>query len=344
MSSPPYRMPAEWEPHAATWIAFPHNPDTWPGCLEQAQSEYEKLVAELSRFEPVELLVCSAELRERVERFARRLPHADRVRLHPIPSNDVWMRDIAPTFVRDARGALVAIDWTFNSWGGKYPPWDLDDAVAARVAELCGIPRVRAGLVAEGGAIEVDGEGTLLVTEPTFVKPTRNPGLSRSAIEKRLCELLGATRAIWLGEGIAGDDTDGHVDDVARFVRPGVVVCVREPDRSDPNHEPLEEMARRLREERDAAGRTLDVVDLPMPSPVLADGEYLPASYANFYVCNGAVLVPVFDCANDKPALDVLRGLFPGREIVPIPSRTLVRGLGAVHCLTQQQPLSRKRG
>lgn len=333
-------MPAEWEPHAATWMAFPHNPDTWPGCLPDAQSEYEKLIAELSRFEPIELLVASEELRQRLARFAARLAHPDRVRLHRIASNDVWMRDIAPTFVRDANGALVALDWTFNSWGGKYPPWDLDDAVAAQVAGFCGVPRVRPGLVAEGGALEVDGEGTLLVTEPTFLKPTRNPGRSRDEIERLLCELLGTARAIWLGEGIEGDDTDGHVDDVARFARPGVVVCAREADRSDPNHEPLEEMARRLRAARDAAGRPLQVIDLPMPTPVLADGEYLPASYANFYICNGAVLVPVFDCANDKPALDVLRGLFAGREIVPIPSRTLVRGLGAVHCLTQQQPLA----
>jgi agmatine deiminase len=260
------------------------------------------------------------------------------VRLHPIPSNDVWMRDIAPTFVRDASGALVALDWTFNSWGGKYPPWDLDDAVASRVAEFCGIPRVRPGLVAEGGAIEVDGEGTLLVTEPTFVRPTRNPGMSRDEIEQKLRELLGATCVVWLGEGIEGDDTDGHVDDVARFVRPGTVVCARESDRSDPNHAPLEELGLRLRAARDSAGRRLEVIDLPMPEPVLADGEYLPASYANFYVCNGAVLVPVFGCANDKPALEVLRRLLPRREIVPIPSRTLVRGLGAVHCLTQQQP------
>jgi len=341
MAKADFRMPAEWEPHAATWMAFPHNPDTWPGCLPEAQSEYEKLIAELSRFERVELLVCSDELSERVGRFAQRLPNADRVLLHRIPSNDVWMRDIAPTFVRDASGSLVAIDWTFNSWGGKYPPWDLDDAVAARVAELCGVPRVRPGLVAEGGALEVDGEGTLLVTEPTFLTPTRNPGVSRATVEGRFHELLGAKRVIWLGEGIEGDDTDGHVDDVARFARPGVVVCAREPDRSDPNFAPLEEMAQRLRNARDAAGRSLHVIDLPMPAPVLAQGEYLPASYANFYVCNGAVLVPVFDCPNDKPALDVLRGVFPGREIVPIPSRTLVRGLGAVHCLTQQQPLPR---
>jgi agmatine deiminase len=333
-----YRMPAEWERHAATWLAWPHNPETWPGCLEEARAEFEKLAAELARFEPVELLVCSPELREQVAKRMAGLPDAARVRLHVVASDDVWMRDIGPTFVRDAAGRLAAIDWTFNSWGGKYPPWDRDDAVAARVAGLCGVPHLRPGLVIEGGALEVDGEGTLLATEPTMLDPRRNPGVSRRELEQRLAGLLGVSRVVWLGEGIEGDDTDGHIDDVARFVRPGRVVCAREPDARDPNHGPLEEMAARLRAARDAAGRALEVIDLPMPEAVRADGERLPASYANFYLCNGAALVPVFGVARDAAALEVLRDCLPGREVVPIPSRHLVRGLGAVHCLTQQQP------
>jgi agmatine deiminase len=331
-------MPAEWDRHAATWVAWPHNPETWPGCLEEARAEFAKLVAELARFEPVEVLVCDAELREQVARWASRLRDPGRVRLHVVPSDDVWMRDIGPTFARDPAGRLAAIDWTFNSWGGKYPPWDRDDAVAARVAELCGAARVRPGLVIEGGALEVDGEGTLLATEPTLLDPKRNPGVGRRELERRLAELLGVRRVVWLGEGIEGDDTDGHIDDVARFVRPGVVVCAREPDPRDPNHAPLEEMAAKLRAARDASGRALEVIDLPMPEAVRCDGERLPASYANFYLCNGAALVPVFGVAQDAPALAVLRACLPGREIVPIPSRHLVRGLGAVHCLTQQQP------
>jgi agmatine deiminase len=331
-------MPAEWEPHAATWLAWPHNPETWPGCLEEARAEFEKLVAELARFEPVELVVRDAALREQVVRRLARLPGTARVRLHEIPSDDVWMRDIGPTFVREPSGALVAIDWTFNAWGGKYPPWDRDDAVAARIAALCGARRVRPGLVIEGGALEVDGEGTLLATEPTLLDAERNPGLGHADLEARLAELIGVTQVVWLGEGIEGDDTDGHVDDVARFVRPGRVVCACEPDATDPNHAPLAELGRRLRAARDAAGRKLEVIDLPMPAPVRADGERLPASYANFYLCNGAALVPVFGAPQDAPALEVLRACLAGREIVAIPSRHLVRGLGAVHCLTQQQP------
>jgi agmatine deiminase len=334
-------MPAEWEAHAATWLAWPHNPETWPGCLEEARAEFEKLVAELARFERVELLVCTAELREQVARRFARLRDAKQVRLHVVPSNDVWMRDIGPTFARDSAGRLAAIDWTFNSWGGKYPPWDQDDAVAARVAELCGVPRVRPGLVIEGGALEVDGEGTLLATEPTLLDPKRNPGVGRAELERRLGELLGVRHVVWLGDGIEGDDTDGHIDDVARFVRPGVVVCAREPDASDANHAPLEEMAQRLRAARDADGRRLEVIDLPMPAAVRVDGDRLPASYANFYLCNGAALVPVFGAPQDAAALDVLRACLPAREIVPIPSRHLVRGLGAVHCLSQQQPAAR---
>jgi agmatine deiminase len=332
-------MPAEWEPHAATWLAWPHNPETWPGCLDEARAEFEKLVAELARFERVEVLVCDADLERRVGRWAARLRDAARVRLHVVPSDDVWMRDIGPTFARDSAGRLAAIDWTFNSWGGKYPPWDRDDALAARVAELCRVPCVRPGLVIEGGALEVDGQGTLLATEPTLLDPKRNPGVRRGELERRLRELLGVTRVVWLGPGIEGDDTDGHVDDIARFVRPGAVVCAREPDPRDANHAPLEDLGVRLRAARDASGRALEVIDLPMPAAVHADdGPRLPASYANFYLCNGAALVPVFGAPQDAAALEVLRAALPGREIVPIPSRHLVRGLGAVHCLTQQQP------
>jgi agmatine deiminase len=335
-------MPAEWDPHAATWVAWPHNPETWPDCLEAARAEFEKLVAELARFERVEILVRDALLRERVAAWAARLRIDSRIRLHVVPSDDVWMRDIGPTFARDCAGRLTAIDWTFNAWGGKYPPWERDDAVAARVAELCGVARVRPELVIEGGALEVDGEGTLLATEPTLLDPKRNPGIGRAELERRLSSLIGSERVVWLGEGIEGDDTDGHVDDVARFVRPGVVVCAREPDSRDANHAPLEDMAARLRAARDARERRLEVIDLPMPAPVRDGDVRLPASYANFYLCNGAALVPVFGVPQDPAALEILRAALPGRAIVPIPSRTLVRGLGAVHCLTQQQPAAER--
>jgi len=251
----------------------------------------------------------------------------------------VWLRDIGPTFVRGSSG-LVALDWTFDAWGGKYPPWDRDDAVAAQIAKLVGVNVERPGIVLEGGAIEVDGEGTLLATEPTLLDPKRNPGIDVRAIDAAVLELLGVRKTIWLGDGIEGDDTDGHIDDIARFVAPGRVVCARESDPRDPNHAPLEDCIARLRSSHDSAGRALEVIDLPMPPPVFAGGDRLPASYANFYIANSAVLVPVFGGVTDEQALRVLRPLFPGREVVSIPSRSLVRGLGAVHCLTQQQPLT----
>jgi len=334
-----FTMPAEWEPHAATWLAWPHAETTWPGCLDAAEREFEFFVRTLARFERVELIAQSEPHRAALAARLGELTRSGRVRLHVIPTDDVWMRDIGPTFVRGAAG-LVAVDWTFDAWGGKYAPWDRDDAVAGQVARLVGVPSERPGIVLEGGAIEVDGEGTLLATEPTLLDPKRNPGISREAIERLAADLLGVRAIVWLGDGIEGDDTDGHIDDIARFVAPGRVVCAREPDPRDPNHAPLEECCARLLAARDAAGRRLEVIDLPMPPPVLAGGDRLPASYANFYVANGAVLVPTFGVPGDATALAVLRPLFPGREVVGVPSRALVRGLGAVHCLSQQQPIA----
>jgi agmatine deiminase len=338
-----YRMPAEWEPHAATWVAWPHNPQTWPGCLEQAQAEFSQLVAALARSEPVHVLVRDEALRERVAKFAAQLPDAARVRLHVLATVDVWMRDIAPTFVQGPGGALAAIDWIFNAWGGKYEQWSLDDAVAGRVAELCRTPCLRPGLTAEGGALEVDGEGTLLAVEATLRGPERNPGVARAQLEQRLGQLLGVERVIWLAGGIEGDDTGGHIDDLARFVGPARVVCASEPSPADANHAALAELGAQLRAARDARGRPLEVLPLPMPDPVIADGERLPASYANFYIANRAVLVPVFSVPQDAAALDALRPLFPGREVVGIPARALVRGYGSLHCLTQQQPVPAAR-
>ena len=340
------RMPAEWEPHAGTWLAWPHALTTWPGCLEEAEREFEFFVRTLATFERVELLVQSTEHRERIASRLGALAGGlgalageARVRLHVMATDDVWMRDIGPTFVRGPAG-LVALDWKFNAWGGKYPPWDRDDAVAGQVAKQVGVACERPGIVLEGGAIEVDGQGTLLATEPTLLDPKRNPGIDKAEIAAFALDLLGVHTTIWLGPGIEGDDTDGHIDDIARFVAPGRVVCAREADPRDPNHAPLEDCIARLRAARDASGRALEVIDRPMPPPLFAGPDRLPASYANFYIANGAVFVPVFGAPADARALAVLRPFFPGRELVGVPSRALVRGLGAVHCLTQQQPLT----
>lgn len=331
-------MRAEWEPHAATWVAWPHNPETWPGCLEAAEREFRTLVECLAAFEPVNVVVQGREHARHVHEQIVALETPRPIQLYEVPTNDAWMRDIGPTFVEDSELGLLALDWTFNSWGQKYPPWDLDDAAAARVAELAKVPSKRVGLVAEGGSFEVDGEGTLLVTERSLRDPQRNPGLERLELEHRLAELLGVRHIVWLEGEIEGDDTDGHIDEIARFVGPSRVLCAHESDPTDPNHAPLEQCRARLHEARDARGRDLEVIDLPLPPPLDYDGARVPASYANFYIVNTAVLVPVFGVATDESVLRLLRDLFPGRQVRGVPSRILVRGLGSIHCLTQQQP------
>jgi agmatine deiminase len=262
-----------------------------------------------------------------------------RVRLHDVPTDDAWMRDHGPTFITRGDG-FALLDWCYNAWGGKYPPWANDDRVPAAVASILGAPRFEPGIVLEGGSIDVDGAGTLLTTEQCLLNPNRNPQLTRGEIEQVLCDHLAVRRVLWLGDGILGDDTDGHVDDLTRFVAPATVVTVVEDDPTDPNHAPLADNLRRLHTMRDAAGRPLRIVTLPMPTPVEHDGQRLPASYANFYIGNAAVLVPIFECANDAEALATLRGLFPHRAVVGVPASDLVWGLGAFHCVTQQQPQS----
>ena len=328
-------MPAEFERHAATWLAWPHNPETWPGCLEEARQEFALLVAALAERETVRMIVASEDERRRV---ARLLPGS--VQLFAVPSDDSWMRDIGPTFVHDG-GERVAIDWTFNAWGGKYPPWERDDRVASAVAEHLGVRCVRPGLVVEGGALEVDGEGTLLCTRSSLLDPSRNPGLERAELEARLRDLLGVRTVVWLDAELAGDDTDAHIDNVARFVAPGHVLCAVEDDPDDPNCAGLARCRQQLEGVLDARGRALRVTALPMPEPQWASDERLPASYANFYVANDCVLIPVFASRRDAEASERIASLFPGRDAVEIPCRTLVRGLGSLHCLTQQEPAPR---
>jgi agmatine deiminase len=264
-----------------------------------------------------------------------------RVRLYDVPTDDAWMRDHGPTFITrgaDDRRELALVDWKYNAWGGKYPPWDQDDKVPRALARLLGLPSFSPGIVLEGGSIDVDGRGTLLTTEACLLNPNRNPHLGQAEIEQYLCDYLGARRILWLGDGIVGDDTDGHIDDLTRFVAPGVVVSVAEDDPADENYARLRENHRRLQALRDVSGAPLRIVTLPMPEAIHYDDTRLPASYANFYIGNSAVLVPVFGSAREAAALDTLRSLFPGRRIVGINAVDLVWGLGAFHCVTQQQP------
>lgn len=331
-------MPAEWEPHAASWVAWPWNPETWPGCLEQAEAEFETLVGTLARFEPVRIAVRDEPHAEYVHARLGDGLQSGRVRLWVIPTDDAWLRDTGPTFVRDAQVGLIAIEWSFNAWGGKYPPWDRDDAVSGRIARIERTAAQRAELVLEGGALEVDGAGTLLATRQTLLDAKRNPGLDAAGLEERLAELLGIRHIVWLDGAIAGDDTDGHIDGIARFVAPGRVVCARAADSGHPDHAVLERCRSLLEGAVAADGRPLEVVDLPMPGLGTPGGAPLPASYANFYIANGAVLVPTFGCPADESALAILTSLFPDRAVLGVPCRTLVHGLGAVHCLTQQVP------
>jgi agmatine deiminase len=338
-----YRWPAEWEPHAATWLSWPKNPDTWPGRLDRAVEGFVEIVRALHHFERVNLLVDSPAM----ERAARaRLaaggvpPDAD-VAFVVAATNDAWVRDYGPVFVvREGGGARrrAVIDFGYDAWGGKYPPWDLDDAIPARLAGRLALPCFAADFVLEGGSIDGNGCGALLTTETCLLHPNRGRGRTREQMEQRLAAWLGVSQVLWLGDGIAGDDTDGHVDDIARFVDAGTVVAVVEDDPQDANAAPLAANLRRLRSMRDAAGKPLAVATLPMPPPLAVAGQRCPASYANFYLGNGVALVPTFGAPSDARALAILRELLPGREVIGVRCEDLVYGLGAIHCLSQQEP------
>lgn len=333
-----FTMPAEWAPHEATWLAWPRDPLTWVAGIEAAEQAFLAMVQALSPGERVEILVHDQRQRDHVQ--ARLTERAiDDARLHVVGHVDSWVRDYGPTFViDDASQRLGAIDWTFDAWGGKYEALEADDRLGAWIAETAGARRFRVDAVMEGGSIDVDGQGTVLTTEQCLLNDNRNPALSQEDVERLLVDHLGVETVLWLGDGIVGDDTDGHVDDVARFVAPGTVVACVEEDPASPNHAPLQDNLDRLSTMTDARGRSLEVVELPMPRPVLWEGEPLPASYANFYLGDQAVLVPTFDDPADEEALELIGELFPEREARAIRATDLIVGMGACHCLTQQQP------
>jgi agmatine deiminase len=365
-------MPAEWEPHDATWLAWPHYRDDWPGKFEPIPWVYAEIIRNLSRHERVDLIVNDAASETRARKVLDRANAlSDKIRFHRWPTNRVWTRDSGCTFITtpsfarpDSRGRLsprvskrgqesgdaeksaelAAVKWRFNAWA-KYSNYRQDEKVgslmakAAKAGELCpalGKNRV----VLEGGSIDVNGQGTLLTTEECLLSRVqqRNPTMKRKDYEKVFADYLGINNVIWLDSGITGDDTHGHVDDITRFVAPDTVVTAVETNPDDPNYEPLRENMRRLRAATDQDGKTLAIIELPMPSPVIFEGRRLPASYANFYIANGMVLVPVFNDANDRFALDILADLFPARDVIGIYSGDLIWGFGAMHCMTQQQP------
>ena len=359
-----YRMPAEWEPHEATWIAWPHQRDDWPGKFAPIPWVYVEIVRHLSRVERVNIVIKGRKMRRRAaEALDAQGIDLDRVTFVKAATDRVWLRDSGPSFVVNDRAALASsddpaaavppppiglIDWRFNAWA-KYDNHQRDNRLPRKLSKRLGlrrwVPRVEieghpTRVVMEGGAFDVNGLGTLLTTEECLLSPIqeRNPGLGRADLERIFAENLGVKHVVWLDRGIVGDDTHGHVDDLARFVDPGTVVTVVEPKVNDPNHAPLKENRRRLQEAHDQDGRPLRVVTLPMPEPVVFDGQRLPASYANFYIANRLVLVPTFNDPADRSALDTLAALFPDRQVVGIHAVDLVLGLGTLHCLSQQQP------
>ena len=338
MTRPSHLQPAEWDHHSACWLAWPSHGQLWRDNLAPAQAEVAALGRAIAEEggETLDLLVQddAAEAQAR----AALAPVWDKVRSHRVPVGDIWLRDTAPIFVKDGQGALQAACFRFNGWGGKYVLPN-DDQVAGRVAALSSLPRVQHDWILEGGSVEVDGEGTVLTTRQCLLNPNRNPGLSQTAIEAALHTGLGAEKVLWLDEGLLNDHTDGHIDTLARFVAPGVVVCMEAEDPADPNAATLARLALDLAAFTDARGRKLQVVRIPSPGLLLdEDGEPMPASYVNFYIGNRSVVVPIYGTPHDEAAVAALARLFPQHRVVGRSARAILSGGGAFHCITQQQP------
>jgi agmatine deiminase len=334
-----YRMPAEWEPHAATWLSWPRPEGiSFPGAYEEVMPIFVRMIDALRESEPVRINVRDADQEKQARSILKDID-TSHVQFFHIPTNEPWCRDHGPMFIRRGHDPrLAVVDWDYNAWGGKYPPFDLDEVVPTKIAQQLQLPVFYPKLVMEGGSIDLNGTGTLLTTTSCLLNPNRNPGKSKDDIERALRDYLGVTHFLWLGDGIVGDDTDGHVDDISRFVNRSTVLTVTESDQSDSNHQPLQDNLELLQKMTIEDGTPLTIVPLPMPSRVQKEGQRLPASYANFYIANRVVLLPVFNSPNDKPAIETLQACFSTRRVVPIDCHELVWGLGAFHCLTQQQP------
>jgi agmatine deiminase len=336
-----YFFPAEFAPHTATWLSWPHKEASWPGKINSIYPQYCRFIKELTKGEQVCINVKDAAMKE----FALSWLKKENVDLKKItfyfnPTNDAWCRDHGPAFLINpsAKDKKVIVDWNYNAWGNKYPPYDLDDVVPTRIASQLRIPVYHPGIIMEGGSVEFNGEGTLITSECCLLNHNRNPHLNKAQVEKFLCDYYGVKQVLWVTEGIVGDDTDGHIDDTVRFVNTDTVLSVVEENRDDENYAPLQENLRQLSSMRLLNGKQLNVVELPMPDAVVYEDQRLPASYANFYISNASVIVPVFGCAADDKALRIIQDCFPRREVVGIDSTDIIWGLGSFHCLSQQEP------
>jgi agmatine deiminase len=336
-----YYFPAEFDPQESMWLSWPHKEESWPGKIDTIYAPYSLFIKEVSKGQKVNINVAN----EAMKNFA--LGHLEKagvnlaqIRFHYFPTNDAWCRDHGPAFIINpkAEQKKALVKWEYNAWGEKYPPHDLDNQIPIKIAAELGIPCFRPGIVMEGGSVEFNGKGTLLTSEACLLNENRNPHLNQAQIEKFLCDYYGVNHILWVGDGIVGDDTDGHIDDITRFVNSDTVVTVVEENKSDENYHLLQENLDRLKKMRLEDGKQLNIVELPMPSPVIYDDQRLPASYANFYIANESVIVPTFRDKNDQKALDILTNCFPNRRVVGIDSTDIIWGLGSFHCLSQQEP------
>ena len=333
-------MPAEWEPQTAVWLSWPHKRASWPGFFRPIPYKFAEIVTRISQFEEVRINIAKPLQKRAWSLIEKAGADLSKVTLYDHPTNDAWCRDHGPIFVKNDKSGEVALtDWDYNAWGDKYPPYDLDNKIPPSIAKKLGLRRFEKKMVLEGGSIDVNGDGLLLTTEACLLHKNRNPSLTKEQIEQNLRDYLGVHTILWLGDGIIGDDTDGHIDDLSRFFRADGIVTVVETNKRDKNYKILQENLERLHALRTPAGKKFKIAELPMPKPSFCDGQQLPASYANFLIINGAVLMPAFrQPKKDDEALDVLAACFPDREIIPIDCLDLVWGLGTLHCISQQQP------
>ena len=342
-----FTFPAEFAPQRALWLSWPHKEASWPGKLHTIYKPYCEFILQVSRHQKVCINVADEAMKQfaisEIEKHAPLVPGAkvSEVSFYFFPTNDAWCRDHGPAFlVNRQTGEKAVVDWGYNAWGDKYPPYDLDDVIPTRIGEALGLQVFNPGIVMEGGSVEFNGKGTLLTTTACLLNKNRNPHLSQKEIEEYLIQYYGVEHILWLGDGIVGDDTDGHIDDITRFVNEDTVVTVVEQDKNDDNYQLLQENLESLHKMRLQDGKQLNVIELPMPKAVIYEDQRLPASYANFYIANQSVIVPTFrDSVNDKVALDILTDCFKGREVIGIDSTDLIWGLGSFHCLSQQEPL-----
>lgn len=336
-----YYFPAEFAPHRATWLSWPHKEASWPGKINSIYPKYSAFIKELTRSELVCINVNDDNMKQlAISNLIKADVDLNKITFYINPTNDAWCRDHGPAFLINpsAEEKKVIVDWNYNAWGNKYPPFDLDDVIPTRIAKQIGLPVFHPGIIMEGGSVEFNGQGTVLTSTCCLLNKNRNPLLDQQQIEKYLYDYYGANQVLWVSEGISGDDTDGHIDDTIRFVNSDTVLTVIEKDRGDENFEPLQENLRQLSKMRLQNGKQLNIVELPMPHPVIYEGQRLPASYANFYITNGSVIVPVFQSAADDKALQIIQECFADRRVVGIDSTDIIWGLGSFHCLSQQEP------